>query len=78
MQEKPPEYPIITPGLPVPCQCSPGTESRSPHSLRSSPSPTPLSPGGPDDLSVAKSNHVVDNFEINKNLSTNSHPRIES
>ncbi|KAJ8930671.1 hypothetical protein NQ314_016512 [Rhamnusium bicolor] len=36
MQEKSPEYPIINPGLPVPCQCSPGTESRSPQSLRSS------------------------------------------
>ncbi|XP_063931319.1 dorsal root ganglia homeobox protein [Zophobas morio] len=46
-------YPIIPPGIPAPCPCSPGTESTSPASLRSS-SPSPLSPGGPDDLSVCK------------------------
>ncbi|XP_017780313.1 PREDICTED: dorsal root ganglia homeobox protein [Nicrophorus vespilloides] len=43
-------------GLPPPCPCSPG-DSRSP-SVRSSPSPRPpLSPGGPDDLSIAKNIH---------------------
>ncbi|KAJ8911416.1 hypothetical protein NQ315_005949 [Exocentrus adspersus] len=81
MQEKLPDYPIMNPSLPVPCQCSPGTESRSPRSLTSSPSPTPLSPGGPDDLSMAKNTNAadaIDNFEINKGLPINSHQRIES
>ncbi|CAH1372655.1 retinal homeobox protein Rx2 [Tenebrio molitor] len=47
-------YPILTSGPPPPCPCSPGTESASPQSLRSSGSPGPLSPGGPDDLSQCK------------------------
>ncbi|XP_023028414.2 dorsal root ganglia homeobox protein [Leptinotarsa decemlineata] len=73
LAEKPQEYPtVMNPGLPVPCHCSPGAESRSPHSFRSSPSPSQLSPGGPDDLSMAKSSHNVDKFEINKSLTPDS------
>ncbi|KAJ8944335.1 hypothetical protein NQ318_016142 [Aromia moschata] len=79
MPDKSPEYPVINPGLPVQCQCSPGTESRSPQSHRNSPSPSPLSPGGPDDLSITKNPHPVENFDINKSAATaTNHPRINS
>ncbi|KAJ8975713.1 hypothetical protein NQ317_018987 [Molorchus minor] len=81
MLEKPPDYgvnPAMNTAHPVQCQCSPGTENRSPRSHRSSPSPPPLSPGGPDDLSMAKNAPAMDNFEINKGLSTNNYPSSDS
>ncbi|EFA11592.1 dorsal root ganglia homeobox protein [Tribolium castaneum] len=63
--EKLPEgYPIMTPTLPPPCPCSPGTESASPSSLRSS-SPSPLSPGGPDDLSMCKNPPRIEHPDTN-------------
>lgn len=50
MQES--TYPLLHNNLPPPkCPCSPGGDSRSP---RSSPSPRPASPVGPDDLSMSK------------------------
>lgn len=63
------------PGLPTPpqpCPCSPNRDSRSPASDNNSSrsSPTPLSPGGPDDLSMSKKllsspNSYVTNNSIN-------------
>ncbi|RZC40436.1 hypothetical protein BDFB_012785 [Asbolus verrucosus] len=64
-------YPIIT-TLPSQCPCSPETESRSPASLRSSTSPRPLSPGGPDDLSVSKNSSQPDHHDINNGLNVNN------
>ncbi|GJQ68257.1 hypothetical protein Trydic_g16862 [Trypoxylus dichotomus] len=49
------------PGIPPPCPCSPDN-SRSPSSIRNTPSPRPLSPGGPDDLSMAKKNYPSDSY----------------
>lgn len=62
-QEKLPDinYPMLHHGLPPPCPCSPDN-SRSPSSIRNSPSPRPLSPGGPDDLSMAKKIHPSDTY----------------
>ncbi|XP_065161184.1 retina and anterior neural fold homeobox protein 2-like [Atheta coriaria] len=60
-------YPLMHPGLQPPppqCPCSPGVSSRSP-SIRSSPSPRPLSPGGPDDLSMSK--HTSESEHLNNN-----------
>ncbi|CAH0546471.1 unnamed protein product [Brassicogethes aeneus] len=69
------DYPVMNPGCPMPCQCSPSAGSRSPHSLRSSPSPRPISPGGPDDLSLTKKpTHVTDAFGLDKRLTNNNHP----
>ncbi|XP_019870673.1 dorsal root ganglia homeobox protein [Aethina tumida] len=66
---EPPEkdYPV-NPGLPVPCQCSPTAGSRSPHSMRSSPSPRPISPGGPNDLSLTKKPHSPEDYDVSKRL----------
>lgn len=67
----PPGLPL-NPALPVPCHCSPETDSRSSNSLRSSPSPGQLSPGGPNDLSMAKNPVPNESFEINKNTSSDN------
>lgn len=70
-QDYPPGLPM-NPALPVPCHCSPETESLNSKSLRSSPSPEELSPGGPNDLSMAKNLVTKENFEINKNTSSDN------
>ncbi|KAI4470290.1 homeobox protein aristaless [Holotrichia oblita] len=49
------------PGIPPPCSCSPDN-SRSPSSIRNTPSPRPLSPGGPDDLSIGKKNYPSETY----------------
>lgn len=66
-------YPIITSSLPNPCPCSPEMGNRSPTSLHSS-SPGPLSPGGPDDLSIPSTktpqsldHHNMDNGKVLSN-----------
>lgn len=51
--------PLLPPGLPPHFPCSPRDGNQSPHSMRSSPSPRDLSPGIPDDLSMAKNNPTV-------------------
>ncbi|CAG9838783.1 unnamed protein product [Diabrotica balteata] len=72
----PPEYHQVgNPNIPLSCSCSPGAENRSPQSYRSSPSPTQLSPGGPDDLSLTKK-IAEDNLEINKCLAPNDTHRV--
>lgn len=60
----------MNPAIPVPCHCSPETENRSSNNLRSSPSPAQLSPGRPNDLSIAKNPLTKEGFEINKNTSS--------
>ncbi|XP_057669449.1 homeobox protein aristaless-like 3 [Diorhabda carinulata] len=67
--------PVNNPNIPLSCSCSPGTENRSPQSLRSSPSPSQLSPGGPDDLSLAKKISNEENMEINKCFNSNGEHR---
>lgn len=68
-QDYPPGLPL-NPALPVTCHCSPENESS--NSMRSSPSPGQLSPGRPNDLSIAKTSISKENFEINKNTSSDN------
>lgn len=60
-------YAMIPAGLPRPYPCPTDTESRSPLSIRNSPSPPrPISPTAPDDLSLSK--------RVHSPINTNSNP----
>ncbi|CAG9855882.1 unnamed protein product [Phyllotreta striolata] len=76
--DAPADYPpsAVNPAVQLSCNCSPGAENRSPRSFRSSPSPSSqLSPGGPDDLSLAKRTPVDDGSDATKCLTSNEHHR---
>lgn len=57
-------YPLMSAGMPQPYPHSPDDASLSPGSVRNSPSPNrPLSPTGPDDLSLSKRTASPKTFE---------------
>nr|XP_022910340.1 retinal homeobox protein Rx3-like [Onthophagus taurus] len=57
------------PGPHPPCPCSPDN-SHSPSSLRNTPSPRSISPGGPDDLSISKK--LPDSYSPNTRVDVNN------